>query len=101
MVGVTALYLFLFLLLVCLSVVGRRLYGFLLFVLFLRVFFRSRLGVIIGVAFEGDADGLAIGRFELKLSSAAQHVHKFLDDFLVLLHEQTGGGLYVIIGGGG
>jgi hypothetical protein len=63
------------------------------FWVFLRVLgaipFGASFGLIVGVALEGDADGLAVGRLELELSAAAQHVHQLLDDLLVLLHCLT------------
>ena len=48
--------------------------------------FERRLGLVVGVAVEGDLDGLPVGRFELDFLATTQQVHKFFDEFLILLH---------------
>jgi len=46
-----------------------------------------RLCLIVGIAFEGDLDGVSVGGFELEFFCIAEHVHQFLDDDLfILLH---------------
>jgi hypothetical protein len=36
---------------------------------------------------QADFDGLTVGRLDLELLAVTKHGHKFLDEFLVLFHQ--------------